>query len=36
MELATGGEVFDRIVSKERYTEAEAATLVRQLLSGIR
>ena len=36
MELATGGEVFDRIVSKERYTELEAATLVRQLLSGVR
>jgi len=35
MELVTGGELFDRIVEKERYTEADAIIVMEQLLSGI-
>lgn len=29
MELVTGGELFDRIIAKESYTEAEAKVVVR-------
>ncbi|EQC37223.1 CAMK protein kinase [Saprolegnia diclina VS20] len=29
MELVTGGELFDRIIAKEHYTEAEAKVVVR-------
>lgn len=35
MELITGGELFDRICEKERYTEREARDLVRQLVEAI-
>jgi len=35
MELVTGGELFDRIVEKERYTEKDAVVVMKQLLSGI-
>jgi len=34
-ELATGGELFDRIVEKTQYAEKDAIPLVRQLLSAI-
>ncbi|KAI9100479.1 calmodulin dependent protein kinase [Phlyctochytrium arcticum] len=34
-ELATGGELFDRILTKGSYTEKDASRLVRQLLSAI-
>lgn len=36
MELCTGGEVFDRIVEKEKYTEAEARVAVAQVAEGLR
>ena len=35
MEYAEGGEVFDRIVAKETYTEDEAKRLMVNLLRGI-
>ena len=35
MELLTGGELFDRIVEKERYTEREAREIIRQLATSI-
>jgi len=35
MELVTGGELFDRIVEKERYSEKDALGVMRQLLAGI-
>ncbi|KAJ3415675.1 hypothetical protein HDV05_004353 [Chytridiales sp. JEL 0842] len=34
-DLATGGELFDRIVTKGTYTEKDAARIVHQLLSAI-
>ncbi|KAI8846530.1 kinase-like domain-containing protein [Chytridium lagenaria] len=34
-ELATGGELFDRIAKKEFYTEAEAADVIFELLHGL-
>jgi serine/threonine protein kinase len=36
MEKIDGGELFDRIVKKTHYTEKEARSLVRTLLSGIK
>ncbi len=36
MELMTGGELFDRIVEKEKYTEAEAASVVYRLAGAIK
>ena len=29
MELVTGGELFDRIIAKENYTEDEAKSVIR-------
>ncbi|KAI8801989.1 calcium/calmodulin-dependent protein kinase type 1 [Cladochytrium replicatum] len=34
-DLATGGELFDKIVEKGSYTEKDAASLVRQILRAI-
>ena len=33
--LRAGGELFDRIVNKAHYSEAEAATAVRQVASAL-
>ncbi|KAF5446401.1 hypothetical protein F2P56_032032 [Juglans regia] len=35
LELCSGGELFDRIVAQERYTEAGAAAVVRQIARGL-
>lgn len=35
LELCSGGELFDRIVAQERYTEVGAAAVVRQIASGL-
>ncbi|XP_058079570.1 calcium and calcium/calmodulin-dependent serine/threonine-protein kinase-like [Magnolia sinica] len=35
LELCSGGELFDRIVSQEKYSEVEAAVVVRQIASGL-
>jgi hypothetical protein len=32
MELCAGGELFDRIIAKGRYTEKDAAALIRTML----
>ncbi|GMF06674.1 unnamed protein product [[Candida] boidinii] len=34
-ELATGGELFDRIVEKTVFTETDAASIIYQLLNGV-
>ncbi|ONK77985.1 uncharacterized protein A4U43_C02F13010 [Asparagus officinalis] len=35
LELCSGGELFDRIVAQERYSEVEAAQVVKQIASGL-
>eukprot|EP00850_Spirogloea_muscicola_P002203 SM000008S22292 [mRNA] locus=s8:906225:908940:+ [translate_table: standard] len=35
LELCSGGELFDRIASQERYSEAGAAAVIRQLTAGL-
>lgn len=35
MELVVGGELFDRIVEKGAYSEAEASELVRHIVEAI-
>lgn len=35
MEMASGGELYDRVVSKGRYSETEARQAVRMLLNGL-
>jgi len=35
LELATGGEVFDRLCDRGTYTERDAAALVRQVTSAL-
>lgn len=35
MELVTGGELFDRIVEKEKYSEKDASELMKQLLEAL-
>ena len=36
LELLGGGELFDRIVEKESYSEKEAAETVRPLVDALR
>jgi len=35
MELITGGELFDKIVELEHYSEADAAELIRQIATAV-
>ncbi|KAL1824980.1 hypothetical protein ACET3Z_011758 [Daucus carota] len=35
LELCSGGELFDRIVARSKYTEVEAAAVVRQIAAGL-
>ncbi|ETV86994.1 CAMK/CDPK protein kinase [Aphanomyces astaci] len=35
-ELCTGGELFDRIIARGHYTEADAAKLVRKILDAVK
>jgi len=35
MELVTGGELFDRIVAKDHYSETEAASVFVEVMSAI-
>ena len=35
MELMTGGELFDRIVDKEHYSENEACNVIRPIADAI-
>lgn len=34
-ELVTGGELLDRVTEKGNYTEKDAASIIRQILSGV-
>ena len=36
LELMTGGELFERNVEKDHYSEKEAADTIRQLVDGLR
>jgi len=36
MELLTGGELFDRIVAKDHFTEKEAAEVIRDMADALR
>jgi calcium/calmodulin-dependent protein kinase I len=36
LEMMTGGELFDRIVEKENYSEQEAANVIRPIVDAIR
>lgn len=36
MEYCTGGELFDRIVSAQRFTEKHAADIMNQMLSAVK
>ncbi len=36
LELCSGGELFDRIIAQERYFEAGATTVVRQIAQGLK
>jgi len=35
LELVTGGELFDQIVARGTYTEADAANLIKQILEAV-
>lgn len=35
MEMASGGEMYDRVVAKGRYSEPEARQAVQMLLTGL-
>lgn len=34
-ELCTGGELFDKIIEKKRFTETEASQIMEQMLSAV-
>ncbi|OXB70856.1 UNVERIFIED_CONTAM: hypothetical protein H355_009223 [Colinus virginianus] len=34
-EVYCGGELFDEIISRKRFSEVDAARIIRQVLSGI-
>ena len=36
MELATGGELFDKIVQYKRFSEKRAARLMKKILSAVK
>ena len=36
MELAEGGELFDKIVQSQRFSEQKAANLMKKMLSAIK
>ena len=36
MELATGGELFDKIVQSKRFSEARAANYMRKIISAVK
>ena len=36
LELVSGGELFDRIVERERYSEKDAAEVIRTILESLR
>lgn len=36
LELMTGGELFDRVIAKECYSEKEAADTVRPIVDSIK
>lgn len=36
MELAEGGELFEKIVEMHKFTEAQAASLMRKILSSVK
>lgn len=36
LELCSGGELFDRIVASERYSEAGAAVVIRHIANGLK
>lgn len=35
MELYTGGELFDEIISRQRFSEEDAAGVIKQIISGV-
>mmetsp|Transcript_23948 Transcript_23948/g.64773 ORF Transcript_23948/g.64773 Transcript_23948/m.64773 type:complete len:107 (-) Transcript_23948:47-367(-) len=35
MEMAAGGELFDRLVTRGPYTERQASTLLREITEGL-
>ncbi|CAK8561256.1 unnamed protein product [Lathyrus sativus] len=35
LELCSGGELFDRIVAQDKYSETEASTVVHQIVAGL-
>ena len=35
LELCSGGELFDRILAQSKYSEVEAAAVVRQIAAGL-
>lgn len=36
MELATGGELFDRIIARGSFTEKDATCVLRMVFDGLR
>lgn len=35
MEVYSGGELFDEIISKQKFTEVDAARIIKQVVSGV-